>query len=92
MKIFQKPKPLPPLPPKWRWMNNRWLLLIPQVLIIAMTVFYFTGTAFGLTPACEIPDPAIEAVLSSLPVPLDWMESARLFLSSFVPATVEGEC
>lgn len=50
------------------------------------------GTACGLTPACEIPNPAIEAVLSAVSLPLDWMEPARRFLSLFVPATVEGEC
>lgn len=40
MGIFQKPTPIS-LPPRWQWMANRWLLLIPQALIVGMALLYF---------------------------------------------------
>ena len=50
------------------------------------------GAAHGLSPACEIPNPAYEwllSLLSSLPSPL--LEAALQMLET-IPATVWGEC
>ena len=50
------------------------------------------GAAHGLSPACEIPNPVYEWILSLLPsLPSPLLEAALQMLET-IPATVWGEC
>ncbi len=50
------------------------------------------GATHALSPACEIPNPAYEAIVSVLPyLPSPLHEAAQRVLDT-IPATVWGEC
>ena len=59
---------------------------------LAIAVLLGIGAAHALSPACEIPNPVYEAIVSVLPyLPSQLLEVALRVLET-IPATVWGEC